>query len=391
MTTSPISFSLGQRGERFLFFDAFIKGMGSPSSLLPEGGRLILVSTYYPDVMFDFSEVEVTLDGLRLERFEEIGYNELEPSRAIIYPLTDVPPRGRHELVVRYRGESTTRSIAPDADPDRRRFAVATLFKDDFGNLETFYRYHKRQGFERFYFFYNGPLANVRRHLPEADDIVYGEWDFAYWLDSTSVAFRSGLVDFQARRNTHHAQAAFLTLVRHRFLADCSFLALIDLDEFLAVEQDTVRTFVERTDAISLTARSHWTEVRRFEHLLPAAVWRMRDFRRLLSLSHRLRHLWQARVHAQVKARPLPLADLGRVWANVRSEGKERPKTIYRHDYPGNFRIHTPRVRGDIRYSEDLKLYHLINAAHARYSRIHPDARPLSLLAGRPHEVSRSE
>ena len=69
MTTSPISFSLGQRGERFLFFDAFIKGMGNPSSLLPEGGRLILVSTYYPDVMFDFSEVEVTLDGLRLERF----------------------------------------------------------------------------------------------------------------------------------------------------------------------------------------------------------------------------------------------------------------------------------------------------------------------------------
>ena len=34
----PTSFSLGGRGERFLFFDAFIKDR-----------RLVLVSTFYPD------------------------------------------------------------------------------------------------------------------------------------------------------------------------------------------------------------------------------------------------------------------------------------------------------------------------------------------------------
>lgn len=365
------SFSLGGRGERFLFFDAFIVE-----------GSLVFVSTYYPDVVFDFNEVEVTLDGRTLTRFEEVGRNEHEPTRAVVYPVSACAPGSAHTLVVSYRTETLSRTITVDAPDTRRRFSLATLFKDDWCNLEPFVRYYREQGVERFYLFYNGALPAVRSGLPAGPDLVYGEWNFPYWLDRKSRAFHTDLVDPTAQKNFHHAQTAFLTLVRHRYLAGSSFLGLVDLDEFLFVRGTTLREHLERTNPVSLTARSHWTEVRPLEGWVPNQLWQKRAFRIALALPQRIRRTLQLRIQGGGQAPTLLYSDLARLWANVRSEGDGRTKTIYRHDYNGLFGIHRPKPPAPVHYSDELKLYHLVNTVHARHTRIHADAEPLSLLAG---------
>ncbi len=366
---TPLAFAIASRPGRFLFFDAFVRDQ-----------RLVLVSTYYPDVVFDFAQVEVRLDGQRLSHFEEIGANEYEPSRAIVYPLAD-PGRGpRLELQVSYQGQQLTASLAPDAGRPTREFAIATLFKDDFADIPTFYRYYKLQGVDRFYLYYNGDLSRVRRLLPDADDIVYGEWDFPYWLDPESEAFKSGLVDPQAARNKHHAQTAFLSMVRHRYLDDCSYLALIDLDEFLGIPGETVRDHVERANLPALTAPCHWAEVRSLSWL-PGALWRKRGVRVMLAARARLWEAVRRRFASRAATPNLAFRELRHVWANARSEGGSRVKTVYRGDYPGLFGIHTPKPPTVVTTSDRMKLFHIVNTGHGRHTRIHGDAVPVPLIA----------
>lgn len=363
----PIPFPIAARRDRFLFFDAFIRDR-----------RLVLVSTYYPDVLFDFAHVDVRLDGTPLRQFEEIGRNEYEPTRAIVYPLDEVPLRGSHELTVRYESQTLAAPLVPQATA-AKTFAVATLFRE-IAAVATFHRYYKQQGVERFYLFYNGTLPKVRQRLPEADDIVYGEWDFVHKLDRRSDAFSTRLVDAQAARNWHHAQTAFLTMVRHRFFPDCSFLAHVDLDEFLGVDGETLRAYVDRMDAPTVTAPCHWTEVRPLERWLRRRWWNYRSFRILLALGSLLGRIVRRPLGAHVSAPILDYDDLAHLWANAHSEGFERTKTIYRGDYDGLIGIHKPKDRARLRVSEELRLYHIVNTRKARQTRIHADAAPVSLI-----------
>jgi hypothetical protein len=362
----PTSFEIASKPGRFLFLDAFIKDR-----------RLVLVSTYYPDVRFDFTQVEVAVDGKRLERFEEVGANEYEPTRAIVYPLDGLPPRARHELSVHYQAQDFVASLAAESGAPRKTFAVATIFKHDFAAISTFYLYYRLQGVERFYLFYNGDLSSVRHRLPDAEGIVYGEWNFQHRIFKRGETFSGELVDPQAARNEHHAQTTLLTMVRHRYLSDCSFLALVDLDEFLTVEGETLRAHLERANLPTLTARCHWAEVR--PRWLPRGLWRYRPLRILLALRSRAWRSVQSRLGDKFSLPVLHFSDLANLWANVHGEGG-RTKTIYRGDYDGLFGVHMPKPPAQLHISDAMKLFHIVNTGHGRQTRIQPNVAPVSLI-----------
>jgi len=334
----PVSFELAGLRDRFLFSDAFVVDDAYA------GPRLVFVSTYYPDVGFDFAEALVTLDGVQLNLFDEIGRDEHEPMRAIVYGLGQLPVRAAHTLEVRFRGQTLSARLTPERPSGKTAFALATLFKDDWQTIETCYHHYKQQGVDRFYLFYNGLISKLSRPLFSAPEIVYGEWDFRYWLHDPT-------------KKQHHAQAMFLTMARFRLLPQCTYLALVDLDEFLAVPGEpgvTVREHVENVDAETLTARMYWAEVRRPQSQRPRA--------------------------ASAPALDLNPADLSHVWANPRHEGDARMKTIYRNDFSGLCGVHKPKPPTDTEVSEALALYHLVNTVHGRHNQITPDATPVSLL-----------
>lgn len=329
----PVWFELDDTRDRFLFCDAFIAFDHT------FGRCLVLVTTYYPDVSFDFGEVVVTLDGSRLNQFEDLGRDEHEPMRAVVYPLAGHRDLPSHALEVRYAGQTVGARLSPERPPSRPVFTLATLFKDDFAQVETCYRHYKKQGVDRFLLFYNGLLSKLPRALFAAPEIVYGEWPFRYWLSDQQVA----------GKKQHHAQSMFLTMIRYRFLPQSSYLALVDLDEFLAVRGDPstkVRDHIESLGEECLSARMYWAEVRRPKSPRPTDI------------TH---------------------ADLGHVWANPRHEGDARMKTIYRGDFGGLCGVHRPKEPARTEVCDMLALYHVTNAHHGRQSLISPDAVPVPL------------
>lgn len=334
----PLSFELDDPRDRLLFSDAFIVD----DSLA--GRCLVFVSHWYPDLELDFGEVAITLDGERLNGFDEVGRDEHEPLRAIVFGLGHLPARPSHALEVTFEGQRLSARLTPERPSGRLPFALATLFKDDFETIETCYHHYKKQGVDRFFLFYNGLLSKLPRPLFTAPDIVYGEWPFRYWLHDAS-------------KKQHHAQAMFLTMARFRLLPQCSHLALVDLDELLAVPGEpgvTVREHVENMGEEAVSARMYWAEVRRPRDPRPRGPG------------------------------PSPLdlnpTDLSHVWANPSHEGNARMKTIYRNDFHGLCGVHTPKPPARAEVSEALALYHLVNTVHGRYDQITPDAAPVSLL-----------
>ncbi len=335
----PTPFELDGHDDRFLFSDVFIADSDA-------GRNLIFITTYYPDMEFDFGEVSVTLDRTRLSMFEDNGRDEHEPMRAIIFPIGRLPYQPSYNLEVQYRGQRVSARINNEPPPDERKFALATLFKDDFEQVETCYRYYKQQGVEHFYLFFNGRLSRLSKPLFSAPDITYGEWNFRYWID--------------AGAKQHHAQSMFLTLMRYRFLPRSSYLLLVDLDELMAVrgKNMTLRDFVYRADEESITAPMYWAEVRNPNNAT-------------------LRNARQSNLRGSTPN--ISLTDLEHLWANVGHEGEARTKTVYRGDYEGFCGVHRPKRPYDTNASNDLALYHLVNTTHGRYNMMKADAAPVKL------------
>ena len=63
----PFSFVLNGTSGRVLFSDAFITD--DPY----DGRNLVLITTYYPDMPFDFRGVGVRVDGVQLTVFDDRG------------------------------------------------------------------------------------------------------------------------------------------------------------------------------------------------------------------------------------------------------------------------------------------------------------------------------
>lgn len=364
------AFQITERPGRFLFLSAFIRD-----------GRLVLISTYYPDLVINFRDVAVAVDGHRIDRFEEIGLNEYEPTRAVVYPIQAAA--SRHTVDITYNGHSRSYSIATDQLSDRPRFAVATLFKDDFQVVKTFVRYYREQGVERFYLFYNGDVQRVRHFLPDGEDIVYGSWDLPYSVDLAQATSPDRLVDAAAARSWHHAQTSFLTMVRHRYLDACSYLALIDLDEYLHVTGEKLKSHVSRIDAETLTVRSYWAEIRRPSQWMPSVLRKSRGIRLGVFLVQRIGSLLKRRLLGMRELPSLNYDDLRSTWVNVEHDGPQQVKTIYRGDYTGLFGVHEPKQAGRRVYSESIRLVHLANGTKGNRShRIRPNAQPIDLVGG---------
>lgn len=64
----------GTKFRRWLTHDIIIKGK-----------NLYLVSSYYPDILFDFSKVFITFNGEHCKFISDSGNNRYEPDRTIVY------------------------------------------------------------------------------------------------------------------------------------------------------------------------------------------------------------------------------------------------------------------------------------------------------------------
>jgi hypothetical protein len=278
-----VSFEIPGHPGRYLFFAI---------SWTPAG--VAVISHYYRDAPVDFRAtiVDVVFPNgtrFRLDEFYDVGVDEYEPTRWVLFPFgphrrRDVADHEAIQLEVSYGGRSLAVSLRRE-ELEPSTFALATLFKDDYHWLDLTYRYYKRQGVDRFYFFYNGDISRIVDALPSHPDIVYGSWPFQYWSPGAGPT----------GNYLHHAQTTFLTMVMQRFHPHHEFLLLNDLDEFVQADPDKYRSLLDflmqQRSGSCWIAPNVWSRIQECapEHIVLRANLssRARSFHRAKSLYHK--------------------------------------------------------------------------------------------------------
>jgi len=275
-------------GGTIIVYDMFIRGE-----------RLYFISTFTSCVSPVF---KLKIEGQKLN---EVALNEQEPMRYIVCDIKG----GQRRFNLYVNGNIFV--IEPPVLLMRRHsLAVFTLFKHETGpQIQRFLEYYRMKGVDAFYLYYNGSSLPVG--LPEDVDVFYRIWDFDYWNKDMEYM--------------HGAQSIFLTMVRCRYVDDCDWLILVDLDEFIyhPIEDLLLTEYLKRCASFDVV---------------------------------RIRNYWSA---CPDSGGPITFNSVGGDW-------QDRTKCIYKRGFKGYFAIHGPKAAGSYKewQATDLKLLHVVSAKH---------------------------
>jgi len=269
---------------RTLIYDAFVKH-----------GILTLVSVYYH---YMDPPLAIIVNG---KQATECGVNEGEPCRYFEVPVSEIPSS------IQIDGQTYPIEVSIlDTVAGSKGLAVATLFKDDHRFLGQMVDYYRKKGVTYFYLFYNGP--QLPDGLPSGPDLHYGLWDFTYWN------YFGVVHDIRDLGWRHAAQPAFLTMIQTKYLADHSWLGLVDIDEFVYPERGTLIETLERSSQDVVLVASHWAYLNKGNSVLYTLT-----------------------------------ADY------------KRSKAFYRGRYTGLVGIHGPKGSEMVDKMSEIKMFHIIN------------------------------
>jgi hypothetical protein len=335
----PLSFEISS--GRYLFVDMFIKK-----------SQLILISTYYVDLRFDFNDVRVQCinsDGsiISIPMYSQLGYKEDEHSRIVTYSLlSEWDPKNK--ICVEYNGMRRHYNVPVITSTQQHKFCIATLFKDDYTWIPIFYNYYKSQGVDYFYLYYNGDIDTIKDKLFQRDDIQYESWNYEYWINyppntpiiehSIIAGDKTGIVFYKNQHNmnvvstkttSHHAQTTFLSLFQMKYLEFNDYTFIGDIDEFIYIKAMTVWEHISQNCYPAYMIVNHWAR-------LPFTLNQKAVVNDVLKI--------------EVTSDP-------NKWA-------ERSKCIFHKSFAGFLGIHYPR-NSKFHGGEVLKMFHLTDVSHA--------------------------
>jgi hypothetical protein len=347
--------------QRMLFADIFIKN-----------NELILISQIYYDILFNFNEVEIILDNnnelININKFDQIlpiedntTTNTHEAYNVIKYklPIDKIKKDNINTFFIRYKNQKYLYNIIPIKNIDiKTEFTIATLFKDDHYQIPMFYNYYKKQGVTKFILFYNGNIKKVDHLLFKAPEIEYNSWNYDYYMDDVTSWEKTD--EFKKRTksaNIHHAQSLLLTMIRYKYFKDTRYLLLNDLDEYFHVPNETLITYLKRTNKTMYQVKNYWAKLKNkiIDDTEPKGNYHF-DINSLKSI--------------EVETNP----------SIYENKFYERTKMIYRNDamlnYKGtiheidSFNVHLPRPWIDDLYTksspllvenDEIKMYQFLN------------------------------
>lgn len=204
------------------------------------GQTVHLYPAHYPDFAAPVDAVTLRVGG-QILKAEVVGAPE---TLAYAYTLPQsVAPETAVEI---WLHDQFAGRVVPRALPLTRKVTLtaATLFKNDYTQLETWVDYHAALGFERFVLYFNGELARI---LPEVAacaalrdrDVLLVPWPFAYWAEGLGlgaeglIAVHGAQADLSQRgRDWHHAQQLMLNHALVVLRGTTDYLCFFDLDEY---------------------------------------------------------------------------------------------------------------------------------------------------------------
>jgi len=231
--------------RRFLFYEIFIKN-----------NNVYLITTYYPDIIFDFKKVKVEINDEICNFVSDNGYNNYEPHRTVIYSF-NTSVLSENNVKITFETQ-TGEYIVRNYKKYENKNILITMFKDDYSRIEWFVKYYKKLGVENFVFAYNGKLSNIEEKLYKEEYIEYIEYIGDYWVHGfettpTTSRFKKNveIIDSRAARNWHGAHSHFINACSIKYDSTSSIIN-VDLDEFIISKKENIYKILENYDFIIL-------------------------------------------------------------------------------------------------------------------------------------------
>lgn len=287
------------------------------ADILRKGDHLHLFPAHYPDFSTPLSAMELRQRGHVLPGDTIWKPDVIAQQYQMARDTAEAP------LEIRLRGDyaGTFRVRTPPELP-KVFLTAATLFKDDYPQLEAWVDYHAAQGFDRFVLYYNGHIDTI---LPEllarpaltSRDVLLVQWPFSYWADGVPLGNEGLLAQHgddtdlsQVRLNWHHAQHLMLNHVLVFLRGTTEYLGLFDLDEYFCAQtpprvvdfikgyQQDIYIFQSRWAELTSNRVPGWGDDRHFlatEEIEAAAEWE--PFPHRTKYIARLDKIYATRVH----------------------------------------------------------------------------------------------
>lgn len=245
--------------ERLISADLFIKE-----------SHLHLFPAYYPDFKAHFSKLEIrhmgnTLKGEAIWQPDVIAY-QYNISTDTTPPLLDIQLTGNYTGTFRAQQAPRLSKVF---------LTAATLFKDDYTQLEAWVDYHAAQGFERFVLYYNGCISTILPDLLKSKslntrDIVLIQWPYSYWVEGAPLGNEGLLARHgddtdisQVRPDYHHAQHLMLNHVLLLLSGTTEYVGLFDLDEYFKARPGLrITELIKSYQNDIYIFQSRWAELR---------------------------------------------------------------------------------------------------------------------------------
>ena len=210
--------------DYYLFFDLFARN-----------DELIFISTAYDFYEIDFDSVNIKVNGADVEIKDKHDFIEYEPCVIRIYDISKL--KLNNELInveVKYKNEIRNFKIKYKTFIKKYNLILTTLFKDDDYLLKTWLNYYKKNGVEHFYLYINKPLT--KKYMYKNTNII--QWDFHYWNKKENYSKKK-------KNLRHHSQVPQINHAVFKYAKPLSkWVANIDLDEFLYIENNKIASFL---------------------------------------------------------------------------------------------------------------------------------------------------
>lgn len=194
----------------------------------------------YPEATHQTNQLGIRLRGQRLHKARDALTDLLAQRLLLPTDMTD----GEHLEI--WDGDVFVGGAKTRRMPLQTKVTLtgATLFKDDYPQLECWIDYHVELGFERFILYYIGCVSKIAPEIISSGianrtEILLVPWPYSYWVDDMEMGPEGLIAKFGdsaplkvGQTDWHHAQQLMLNHSLTLLQGSTDFLGFFDLDEY---------------------------------------------------------------------------------------------------------------------------------------------------------------
>jgi hypothetical protein len=218
------------RDNEYLFFDIFHKN-----------NQLILICPAYSNDTSYIQHIHISCGSTEISLQSSVMRLTYETTIILFYNFES--PEEWNDIDVWFYDLQQTFTLYNMKSTTNQLLSATTLFKNDYKLIDIYYDYYKKQGVDRFYLYYNGPLTDEICSYYQKEHITLLEWDYPFWNElSCTCSPCKHRCPF-----SHHAQLGQMHHALYKYGKGSSqYMMFNDLDEYCYFQHMSIQDYLTK-------------------------------------------------------------------------------------------------------------------------------------------------